>query len=136
MGSSSLADRLIERMETGQHVDAEFSIESATDIVFSKHPAIYKLGGQLYHEHSVIRCGDKAKLYELIDMHDAKLTQAQAIWLYNRLFEKAPELDERYLLITTDYLWDKKTASVVPVDRAGFVSTKDRTTFIVRRKDE
>jgi hypothetical protein len=136
MGSSSLADRLIERMETGKHVDREFSIESAADIIFSKHPAIYKLGGQLYHEHSVIRCGDKTKLYGLIDMHDAKLTQAQAIWLYNRLYEMAPELDERYLLITTDYLWDKKTASVVPVDRADFVSTKDRTTFIVRRKDE
>lgn len=136
MDSSSLADRLIERMETGGHVDREFSIESAADIIFSKHPAIYKLGGQLYHEHSCIRCGDKVKLYELIDMHNARLTQAQAIWLYNRLFEMAPKLDERYLLLTTDYLWDKKTASIVPVDRGGFISTKDRTTFIVRRKDE
>ena len=140
MDSSNLAERLIQKLSSAPHIASstvtKFSVEMAPEIILSRHPAIYRIGSRLYHEHEFVRSGDTELLYRLIDMPDAKLNKAQAIWVYNRLFESAPELSRDCVLVSRDYLWDRRTAQLIHVSDRDFVTSKDKTTLRIRREDE
>lgn len=124
-----LADRVIASNEEtrGRPKRDKFNIEDAPRIVFENHPSIYRVGDKLFCGNDYIRYNDKDKLYALLDRHDANLTKSQAIWLYNRLFEMAPTVDDRYIQISCDYIWDRHTGTMISTEEFGdFVTTNDR----------
>lgn len=126
MDSSSLADQLIDKRGAASPSRRPFSLEDAPDIIFERHPSIYLHGGRLYHEHNLIRPGDIKYLFQLIDDPYAKISTQQGIWIYNRLLERAAVLDERYIVISCDMVWDRATAKIMPIGDA--ITTKDNTT--------
>lgn len=140
MDSSNLAERLIQKLNSAPHIASltvtKFSVEAAPDIIVSRRPAIYRFGRFLFHEHELIKSGNKEQMYRLIDMPDAKITHAQAVWIYNRLFESAPELSRDCVLVSRDYLWDRRTAQLIHVSDRDFITSKDKTTLRIRREDE
>lgn len=136
-----LADQLIERMSPNSQYyeyQDEFDILDSPNIIFRKHPSIYRYHGELWHEHSLISCGDQEKLYELIDLPSTKMTKAQSIWLYNRLFEKATDLTDRIVLVSKYYAWDKDKQTLVPICKLpkGFVTQNEATTKSIRTMNE
>lgn len=130
-----LADKII--AQQGRRPGNEkFEIEDAPRIVFENHPSIYRVGDKLFCGNDYIRYNDKDKLYALLDRHDARLTTAQAIWLYNRIMEMAPELDSRYIQISGDYLWNTETCNLVPIkDFGDFITTNDKRMREKRGRD-
>lgn len=138
MDSFSLADRLLlEQSRSVAEEEEKFNIYKAPSIILDKHPAIYQWHGQLYHEHRVIKMGDKNYLFRLIDRPDAKLNNSQAIWLYNRLLELAPPMSSRYILVSDRLVWDKQTAELIRVELFdNVVTTKDKTTLELGRREK
>lgn len=135
MDSSSLADQLIERIDGGlvERDITPFSVGQAPYILMEKHPSIHRFRGELYCEHEKIKIGDIYRLYELIDMPDASITKPQAIWIYNRVFEMANELDSRYILITDDFVWDTYTSQLIPAGKFEDISVMtDKTSKRIR----
>lgn len=123
-----LADRLIERLNSPSSLAQEFTVEGAPDIILAKHPSIYKIRGTLYCGHDRMEQGDREQLYALIDDPNASLTRAQAAWVFNRLYEYAPDIDDRFMVVSHDYAWDRETASLVALDDLGeFITCNERT---------
>lgn len=124
-----LADKLIERLNSPSMQTQEFTVEGAPDIILAKHPSIYKIRGSLYCGHDRMDQGDREQLYALIDDPNASLTRAQTAWVFNRLYESAPDIDERFTVVSHDYAWDRETASLVALDDLGeFITSNERTT--------
>lgn len=139
MDSSSLADKLIEKIDNGltDRVVTPFSVGQAPYILLEKHPSVYRFRGELYCEHDIIKIGDINRLYELIDMPDASITKPQAIWIYNRVYEMAREFDSRYLLVNASYVWDTYTSQMIPVEQFDEIAvTTDKTTKRIRSYNE
>ena len=132
----NLAEKLIARKDAPKaEKNSGFSVEDAPSIILEKRPAIYTYRNTLFHEHTPIKYNDVEKIYQLLDMHDAKLTKAQAIWIYNRLMEMAPPLEDRYILVSSRYLWDKERATLVPVSEFPDITTQsDATTKRIRQQ--
>lgn len=123
-----LADKIIERLNSPSMQTQEFTVEGAPDIILAKHPSIYKIRGTLYCGHDRMGQGDREQLYALIDDPNASLTRAQTAWVFNRLYESAPEIDDRFMVVSRDYAWDRETASLVALDDLGeFITSNERT---------
>lgn len=124
-----LADKIIERLNSPSMQTQEFTVEGAPDIILAKHPSVYKIRGSLYCGHDRMEQGDREQLYALIDDPNASLTRAQTAWVFNRLYESAPEVGDRFMVVSHDYAWDRETASLVPLDDLGeFITSNERTT--------
>ena len=98
-----LADEIINRIA---HPKVEqLEMEDVPDEIFRKHPSIYKYRGDLYHEHDRIRPADTKQIFLLADNHRLRLNQAQCAWVYNRLLERAPNLEDDCIVVSRDYAW-------------------------------
>lgn len=135
MGYFDLANMIIDRQHRSNLEDEKFDIRNAPEIIMSKHPSIYKFHGVLYHEHHRINMNDKAYIYHLIDMPDAKINKSQSVWLYNRLVEMAPDFSDRFILVSATHLWDRKTSELVPATAFEFVTMTDKTSKRLRREE-
>ena len=66
---------------------------------------------KLYNRHDEIepKVTDIVKLANLADM----ITQAQAIWVYNRLKDAVPRLDRSKLVVAPGLIWDFETSELI-----------------------
>ena len=122
-----LADDIINRASSRRQQVDELNIEDVPDEIFKKHPSIYKYKGDLYHEHERIRPADPKQIFLLADNHHLRLTPAQCAWVYNRLMERAPNLEDDYIVVSADYAWDKKNGQLIPLT-SQIITPNERTT--------
>lgn len=104
------------------------TVEELPELILANHPAIYTYRGTLYHEHTPIQYRDINKIYQLVDRHDIRLNPPKAIWIYNRLVEIAPPLENRYILVSSQYVWDKDYATLIPVSEFPYLTTQSDAT--------
>lgn len=126
-----LADELINRTKSGAPLQTEpVTIEEVPALILRKHPSIYKHRGILYHEHKRIRPANQEDIFLLADSHSLKLTKAQCAWVYNRLLERAPDLEEDFIMVSWDYVWNKKVGQLMPTKDFGeiIITPNERTT--------
>lgn len=123
-----LADEIINRIARpeAEHV----GIEDVPAMILRKHPSIYKHRGVLYHEHKRIRPASQEDIFLLADNHTLKLTKAQCAWVYNRLLERAPDLEEDFIMVSWDYVWNKKIGQLMSVKdfSVDIITPNERTT--------
>ena len=132
-----LADELIERLDNPLvgYERKPFSVGDTPEHIVDRHPAVYKIQGMLYCDHRIISPGDKRRVFELLDSPDAEFTKAQVMWVYNRLYESAPDLDDRYIVASRDMVWDKETATLMPIgEMDNFITMSDKGTKRIRRE--
>ena len=90
------------------------------------HPNIYIRYGQLYCGHKVLT-GSADEMLRLIDMPHASIKAGQAAWIYNRLMETAPEIDEGKIIIGPDIYWDVDKAEICDLsDLPSIIRIKDK----------
>ena len=96
------------------------------------HPNIYRLYGQVYCGHTVLT-GSIDEILKLVDLPSAIVRAGQAAWIFNRIKELAPEIDESKIIIGPDIYWDFDKADILDLsDLGGVVRVKDgdvRTRF-------
>lgn len=120
-----LADDIINK--TARPKVEHLEMEDVPDEIFRKHPSIYKYRGDLYHEHDRIRPADQKQIFLLADNHRLRLNPAQCAWVYNRLLERAPALEDDCIVVSADYAWDKKTGQLIPLTPQ-IITPNERTT--------
>lgn len=132
MDSSNLADQLIARGAQNRNGSrAEGYLDRIRDV----SPSIYKRADTLWHEHEPLRRNDSRAILALIDDPDVRMSLAEQMWIYNRLEESAPELSERYIRVSRDYVWDSKTGDLLDVKRLakkGWFTLSDKDTRKIR----
>lgn len=83
--------------------------------VLRLHNNIYMRYGRLYCGHRVLSGGTQEVL-ELADSPKVRVSPGQAAWIFNRLKELAPEVDENKIIIGPDIFWDCDKAEIVDLD--------------------
>lgn len=111
--AKSLADLVIDAAQGVSQSD-NFSIETAPDRFFLLHPSTCMVDQYVVCDHEVVRV-DRYQLMRLLDHPKAKLNYAEAAWLFERIKERAPRFSERYIVLTNEYMWDRETASLIPL---------------------
>ena len=132
MDSSSLADQLIAR---GAQSRNGSRAEGYLDRIREVSPSVYKRAGMLWHEHEPLNRNDSRAILALIDDPDVRMNLAEQMWIYNRLEESAPELSERYIRVSRDFVWDSKTGDLLDVRRLvdkGWFTLSDKDTRKIR----
>lgn len=132
MDSSNLADQLIAR--GAQHRNGSRA-EGYLDRIREVSPSVYKRAGMLWHEHEPMSRYDSRTILMLIDDPDVRMNLAEQMWIYNRLEESAPELSERYIRVSRDFVWDSKTGDLLNVKRLakkGWFTLSDKDTRKIR----
>ena len=123
-----LADEIINRIA---HPKVEHvGIEDVPDMIFQKHPSIYRIKNDLYWQHERVRPASRDQILLLADNHYLKLTPAQCAWVYNRLLERAPNLEDDFIVVSRDYAWSKKTGQLIPLKNftQSIITPNERTT--------
>ena len=132
MDSSNLADQLIAR---GAQSRNGSRAEGYLDRIREVSPSVYKRAGMLWHEHEPLSRHDSRTILALIDDPEVRMSLAEQMWIYNRLEESAPELSERYVRVSRDYVWDSKTGDLLDVKRLakkGWFTLSDKDTRKIR----
>ena len=111
--AQSLADLIIDAPQAVSQGD-NFSIETAPDRFFLLHPSTCLVDQYIVCDHEVVRA-DRYQLMRLLDHPKATLNYAEAAWLFERIKERAPRFSERYIVLTNEYMWDRETASLIPL---------------------
>lgn len=111
--AKSLADLIISTPQGVSQSD-KFSIETAPDRFFLLHPSTCLVDQYVVCDHEVVTDNQK-QLMRLLDHPKATLNYAEAAWLFERIKERAPRFSERYIVLTNEYMWDRETASLVPL---------------------
>jgi hypothetical protein len=77
--------------------------------------------------------GSIDEILKLVDLPSASVKAGQAAWIFNRIKEMAPEIDESKIIIGPDIYWDFDKAEILDLsDLEGVVRVKDgdvRTRF-------
>lgn len=81
------------------------------------HHNIYMRYGRLYCGHHLLECSTQDAL-ELADSPRVKLNPGQVAWIFNRLKELAPEIDESKILVAEGVYWDMDKAELVDLDES------------------
>lgn len=123
----NLAEKLIANKDK-KKLSTVPTVEELPELILANHPAIYTYHNTLYHEHTPIQYKDINKIYQLVDRHDIRLNPPKAIWVYNRLVEIAPPLEDRYILVSPQYVWDKDYAMLIPVSEFPHLTTQSDAT--------
>lgn len=126
-----LADELINRTKAGPSTHSDqVTIEDVPALILRRHPSVYKHRGILYHEHKRIRPANQEDIFLLADNHTLRLTKAQCAWVYNRLLERAPDLEDDFIMVSLDYAWSKKTGQLIPLKNftQSIITPNERTT--------
>lgn len=111
--AKSLADLILSSPQGVLQSD-KFSIETAPDRFFLLHPSTCMVDQYVVCDHEVVTINQK-QLMRLLDHPKATLNYAEAAWLFERIKERAPRLNERYIVLTNEYMWDRETASLIPL---------------------
>ena len=111
--AKSLADLIISTPQAVSQSD-NFSIETAPDRFFLLHPSTCLVDQYVVCDHEVVTVNRK-QLMRLLDHPKATLNYAEAAWLFERIKERAPRFSERYIVLTNEYMWDRETASLIPL---------------------
>lgn len=107
---SSLADLIIDGAGATNDI-GEFSIETAPNRFFALHPSTCRVGDYIMCDHEVVS-DDVRQLIRLLDHPRAKLTYSEAAWLFTRIKERAPALNDRYIVVSNGLVWDRETSSL------------------------
>lgn len=90
------------------------------------HPNIYIRYGILYCGHTMLT-GAISEILKLVDLPYASVGAAQAAWIYNRLIETAPEIDENKIIIGPGIYWDFDKAEICDLrDLPSIIRIKDK----------
>ena len=81
------------------------------------HHNIYMRYGRLYCGHRLLERNTQEAL-ELADSPRVRLNPGQVAWIFNRLRELAPEIDETKILIADGVYWDMDKAELVDLDES------------------
>ena len=131
---TSLADQIIGAPLQGDYVsnDPYDWLERIKEV----SPSIYRHHGLLWHEHEVLEKGNTLQFTSLIRSPNVVVSRPQAIWLYDSLYEWAPELNDRYIVVSADFVWDARTGELIPIEHfARRIRTlSDKLTKEIRRK--
>ena len=135
MDFSNLADELIAKGEAlnRPRTRADEYLERIREV----SPSVYKRAGMLWHEHEPLSRYDSRAILALIDDPGVRMSVAEQMWIYNRLEESAPELSERYIRVSREYVWDSKTGELLDAKRVakkGWFTLSDKDTR--RMRDE
>lgn len=158
MGEKSLADLLITNMEHGKtdsapigfHTDdlgywVEDEIQK-NELRFAQYllfrirktsPSIYKIDDWLFHEHELLDRGNVEQVLSLVHSPGVKITKSIAVWLYDKLYEAAPYLERRYIVISEKYIFDTYIGIAISIDnfKMSFVTQSDsRSKAIMEKK--
>ena len=134
----SLADAIINA--SGGHADysGKLSVEEYPDRFFDLHPSTYKKDGYILCDNQVISADPKL-LMRLLDHPMAKLDYAVAYWLFERIKERAPVLNDRFIVVSEEYMWDRQTSQLLtlpPNPKTTNNKTTRRRLEDERRRDE
>lgn len=123
-----LADDIINK--TARPKVEHVEIEDVPDMIFQKHPSIYRIKNDLYWQHERVRPANRDQIFLLADNHYLKLSPAQCAWVYNRLLERAPNLENDFIVVSRDYAWSKKTGQLIPLKNftQSIITPNERTT--------
>lgn len=124
--AESLADKIINASQNPSSLSDEYSIETAPDRFFSLHPSTCRIGEYIMCDHEVVR-NDAKQLMRLLDHPKASLSYPEASWLFSRIVERAPELNDRYIVVSGEYVWDRETSSLLPL-HPGVKTTNNKKT--------
>ena len=113
MEGQSLADHIIDRRGSSQS-DEKFSLDSAPDRFFRLHPSTCWVGDHIVCDHEVV-AGDTRQLVRLLDHPQARLDYAATAWLFERIKERAPRLNERYIMVSEDFIWDRQGSKLITI---------------------
>ena len=92
--------------------------------ILRKHNNIYMRYGRLYCGHRLLE-GTIQEVLELADSPTAHARAGQAAWIFNRLRELAPEIDETKIIIGPGIYWDMDKAEICELsDLPKFNTTK------------
>ena len=90
------------------------------------HPNIYIRYGILYCGHTVLT-GAVSEILKLVDLPNASVKGGQAAWIFNRLMETAPEIDESKIIIGPGAYWDFDKAEICDLrDLPSIIRIKDK----------
>lgn len=140
MSTNDIADAAIRHAESGSSAapggfrrdDMGYLVESNLDEdkaryaeyllirILRKHNNIYMRYGRLYCGHRMLS-GTPQEVLELADSPFLHANPGQAAWIFNRLREFSPEIDENKIIIGEDIYWD--------ADKAQICELKDLTNF-------
>lgn len=90
--------------------------------ILRRHPNLYMRYGRLYCGHRLLS-GSTQEVLELADSPDARCRAGQAAWIFNRLRELAPEIDETKILVAPGLYWDTDKAELCNLDELTKVTT-------------
>ncbi len=123
-----LADELINQSKRPRV--EQIDIEEVPDLIFQNHPSIYRIKNDLYWQHERVRPASRDQIFLLADNHYLRLTPAQCAWVYNRLLERAPNLEDDFIVVSRDYAWSKKTGQLIPLKNftQSIITPNERTT--------
>lgn len=158
MSDGSLAEQLIANMEhsgggfvpAGFHTDdlgywVEDDIQKdesrlAQYLLFrirKTSPSVYKIDDWMFHEHELLERGNVDQMLSLIRSPKIKITKSIAIWLYDKLYEVAPYLERRYMIVSDRYIFDTYLGIMVPIEKFNtrFITQNDlRSKEIMEKK--
>ena len=86
------------------------------------NPKLYMYKGVLYNSHNIIR-GTSLGIAKLADMAEPILP-IQAAWVYRRLEDTVPHLDESKIEITPGVLWDYNTLEIEEIPTEKYITIK------------
>lgn len=158
MGDGNLADRLIANMERGggDFAPAGFYVDDlgcwvedniqkdesrlAQYLLFRIRkisPSVYKIDDWMFHEHELLERGNTDQMLSLVHSPKIKITKSVAIWLYDKLYEVAPYLERRFVIVSDKYIFDTYLGVMVPIEKFNtrFITQNDsRSKAIMEKK--
>lgn len=123
---TDLAERLISRTES--HPNGEFNPDDPytwLDRIREVSPSVYKYQGLLFHGHTLLTRGDRSQIASLLRHPDVVVTTPRAVWVYDELLLTAPELSDRYIMVSAEFVWDAKDAVLIPIEKFKEIVTQD-----------
>lgn len=94
--------------------------------ILKKNNNLYLRHGRLYSGHKLLS-GNSQEILQLVDLPYAHVGSAQVAWIYNRLLETVPELDESKIMVGKNAFWDFEKAEVIELEKdANVITAKDK----------
>ena len=90
--------------------------------ILRKHNNIYMRYGQLYCGHRLLD-GTVQEVLELADSPVAHARAGQVAWIFNRLREVAPQIDESKIVVAPGVYWDMDKAELCDLEELTNVIT-------------
>lgn len=132
----SLADEILDATNRAAnrvaHIES-ISVEDYPDRFFELHPSTYMKDGYILCENEVL-CPDQKTLMRLLDHPRAKLDYAATCWLFERIKERAPILNDRYIVVSEEFMWDRVESRLIPLPP--YPKTTNNKTTRRRLRDE